>query len=106
MSLDLFRCESITLRTHWVLVVMDHFTRRIIGFGIHAGLAKGEAVCRMFKQAIQTATALPKYLSSGHDPLSLDVSSDDLRRILTLIGQYFGLTLEMPPDIDDLVTLD
>jgi len=68
-SLDLFRCESITLRTHWVLVVMDHFTRRIIGFGIHAGVANGEAVCRMFKQAIQTATALPKYLSSDHDPL-------------------------------------
>src|SRR5499433_3699131 len=32
---DLFRCESATLRTHWVLVVMDHFTRRIIGFGVH-----------------------------------------------------------------------
>jgi len=32
-SLDLFCCESMTLRTHWVLVVMDHYTRRIIGFG-------------------------------------------------------------------------
>ena len=31
-SLDLFRCESILLQTHWVLVVMDQFTRRIIGF--------------------------------------------------------------------------
>jgi putative transposase len=30
-SLDLFRCESATLRTHWVLVVMDQFTRRIMG---------------------------------------------------------------------------
>jgi hypothetical protein len=28
-SLDLFCCESIMLRTHWVLVVMDHHTRRI-----------------------------------------------------------------------------
>ena len=27
-SLDLFRCESMMLRTHWVLVVMDHYTRR------------------------------------------------------------------------------
>jgi len=36
-SVDLFRCESITLKTHWVLVLMDQFTRRIIGFGIHAG---------------------------------------------------------------------
>jgi transposase InsO family protein len=23
------------LRTYWVLVVMDQFTRRIIGFGVH-----------------------------------------------------------------------
>ncbi len=36
-SLDLFRCESILLKSHWVLVVMDQFTRRIIGFGIHQG---------------------------------------------------------------------
>ncbi len=35
---DLFRCESITLKSHWVLVVMDQFTRRIIGFGVHADL--------------------------------------------------------------------
>ncbi len=34
-SLDLFRCESATLRTHWVLVVMDQYTRGIIGFGVH-----------------------------------------------------------------------
>jgi hypothetical protein len=57
------------LRSHWVLVVMDHYSRRIIGFGIHAGVVNGEALCRMFKQAIQGATALPKYLSSDHDPL-------------------------------------
>jgi hypothetical protein len=30
-SCDLFRCESATLRTFWVLVVMDQFTRHIIG---------------------------------------------------------------------------
>ncbi len=35
-SLDLFRTESILLRSHWVLVVMDQFTRRIIGFGVQA----------------------------------------------------------------------
>jgi hypothetical protein len=34
-SMDLFRCESATLRSHWVLVVMDQYTRRIIGFGVH-----------------------------------------------------------------------
>ena len=34
-SIDLFRCESAILRSHWVLVVMDQYTRRIVGFGIH-----------------------------------------------------------------------
>ena len=47
-SVDLFRCESITLKTHWVLVVMDQFSHRIIGFGTHAGDVDGIALCRMF----------------------------------------------------------
>jgi putative transposase len=67
-SLDLFRCESIALQTYWVLVVMDQYTRRIIGFGIQRGVVDGLAVCRMFKQAIRRA-GLPKYLSSDHDPV-------------------------------------
>ena len=68
-SLDLFCCESMMLRTHWVLVVMDHYTRRIIGFGIQAGVVNGEALCRMFKQAIRGVTGVPQYLSLDHDPL-------------------------------------
>jgi transposase InsO family protein len=68
-SIDFFRCESsATIRTHWVLVVMDQFTRRIIGFGIHAGTVDGVALCRMFYQAIRKQS-VPKYLSSDHDPL-------------------------------------
>jgi putative transposase len=67
-SCDLFRCESATLRTHWVLVVMDQFTRRIIGFGVHGGIVDGVALCRMFQRAIR-GHSLPKYLSSDHDPL-------------------------------------
>jgi hypothetical protein len=67
-SLDLFRCESISLQTYWVLVVMDQYTRRIIGFGIQRGVVDGLELCRMFKQAIRGAS-LPKYLSSDHDPL-------------------------------------
>ncbi len=43
-SCDLFRCESATLRTHWVLVVMDQFTRRIVGFGVHRGAVDGVAL--------------------------------------------------------------
>jgi hypothetical protein len=40
-SVDLFRCESIVLRTYWVLVVMDQFTRRLVGFGVHCGTVTG-----------------------------------------------------------------
>ena len=67
-STDLFRCESVTLRTYWVLVVMDQFTRRIVGFGIHRGIVDGPALCRMFNHAI-AGNARAKHLSSDHDPL-------------------------------------
>ena len=67
-SMDLFRCESLSLRTHWVLVVMDQFTRRIIGFGVHGGTVDGPSLCSMFRRAIQ-GQALPKYLSTDNDPL-------------------------------------
>src|SRR2546422_962402 len=46
-SADLFRCESAVLRTHWIPVVMDQYTCRIIGFGLHAGAVDGIALCRM-----------------------------------------------------------
>jgi len=67
-SLDFFRCESIVLKTHWVMVVMDQFTRRIIGFGVHEGDLNGVAICVMFNKII-SAKNLPKYLSSDNDPL-------------------------------------
>ena len=51
-SMDRFRWESVTLRTHWVLVVMDQSTRRIIGFGVHAGTVDGVALCRMFNRVV------------------------------------------------------
>jgi putative transposase len=68
-SVDLFRCESAVLRTHWILVVMDQSTRRIIGFGLHAGTVDGISLCRMFNHAIRGHRAMPKYLSSDNDPL-------------------------------------
>lgn len=67
-SIDLFRCESLTLQSHWVLVVMDQWSRRIIGFGIHHGDADDITVCRMFNQAI-SGTDPPPNLSSDNDPL-------------------------------------
>ena len=67
-SADLFRCESILLRSHWVLVVMDVFTRRIVGFGVERASIDGVSVCRMFNRAI-AGERLPKHLSTDHDPL-------------------------------------
>ena len=67
-SVDLFRCESITLKSHWVLVVMGQFTRRIIGFGIRAGAIDGMVLCRLFNRIIAGMEPL-RYLSSDHDPL-------------------------------------
>jgi transposase InsO family protein len=67
-SVDLFRCESMMLKTHWVLLVMDQFTRRIIGFGVHRGDVDGPTLCWMFNNATFWKGA-PRYLSSDHDPL-------------------------------------
>ena len=67
-SIDLFRCESAILRSHWVRVVMDQYTRRIVGFGIQAGTVDGRALCRMFNHAIR-GLSRPTRLSSDHDPL-------------------------------------
>jgi len=99
-SLYLFRCESAGLRTHWVLMVMDQYTRRIIGFGIQAGVVDGDALCRMFKQAIQAAvvrkTSIPR--RNGIAPMRCrlcdpaehadefnEVVKFNLRRILRLV---------------------
>jgi putative transposase len=68
-SVDLFRCESAVLRTCWILVVRDQYTRRIIGFGLQAGAVDGRALGRMFNHALRGHRAIPQYLSSDHDPL-------------------------------------
>ena len=67
-SLDLFRCESILLRSYWVLLVMDVHTRRIIGFGVEREYIDGVSVCRMFNQAV-AGQPRPKHVSTDHDPL-------------------------------------
>jgi transposase InsO family protein len=67
-SVDLFRCESIVLQSYSVLVVMDQFTRRLVGFGVHCGNVTGADLCRMFNAAIHGQGA-PRHLSTDHDPL-------------------------------------
>jgi hypothetical protein len=50
------------------MVVMDHFTRQIVGVGAEAADIDGVALCRMFNQAI-SGKPLPKHLSTDHDLL-------------------------------------
>jgi putative transposase len=50
------------------MVVMDVFTRRIVGFSVAPADLDGPAVCRMFNRAIGRQKA-PKYLSSDNDQL-------------------------------------
>ena len=67
-SVDLFRCESIVLQSYRVLLVMDQFTRRIIGLGVHHGDVDGPNLCRMFNDAIR-GKGTPRHLSTDHAPL-------------------------------------
>jgi transposase InsO family protein len=50
------------------MIVMDVFTRRIIGFGVASANLDGPVVCWMFNGAIANQR-LPRYLSSDHDLL-------------------------------------
>ncbi|MBX3306230.1 MAG: DDE-type integrase/transposase/recombinase [Nitrospira sp.] len=65
---DLFRCESLLLTSHWVMVMMDVCTRRLIEFSAAAADIDGVSVYRMFTRAI-AGHAPPKHRSSDHDPL-------------------------------------
>ena len=67
-SIDFFRCESLFLKSHWVMIVMDQFTRRIIGYAVHAESLSGTDICVMFNKII-CGKNLPKHLSSDNDPL-------------------------------------
>ena len=67
-SIDLFKAESIHLKSHWIMVIMDQFTRRIIGFASHQGHLTGIDCCCLFNKII-SKQSLPKYLSCDNDPL-------------------------------------
>ena len=51
-----------------MMLVMDVFTRRIVGFGIAPSSIDGISVCHMFNCAT-AGQSKPKYLSTDHDPL-------------------------------------
>jgi len=67
-SIDLFRVESVLLQSYWVLVVMDQFSRKIIGFATVKGPPSGVSACVMFNRILTDKTP-PKYLSHDNDPL-------------------------------------
>jgi len=67
-SLDFFRVESITLKSHWVMVVMDQFSRHIIGFAVIKGNITGELTCWMFNSILSAKTP-PTRVSHDNDPL-------------------------------------
>jgi hypothetical protein len=71
----LMRCESVTLRTHWVQLVMDQYTRRIIGFGIQVRVVNQQLAahceCGFIKARKTTALAISEEfpnLSAGTRP--------------------------------------
>jgi putative transposase len=47
---------------------MEQYTRRTIGFGVHADSVDGPTLCCMFNQAT-SKQSWPTYLSSDNDPL-------------------------------------
>jgi putative transposase len=51
------------------MVIMDQFSRRIVGFAVHVGQLDGPAVCQLFGKALAHSPALPHRLSTDHDPL-------------------------------------
>jgi len=67
-SMDLFIAESILLKSYYVMVVMDQFSRRIIGFAVQPISVHGDDLCRMFSEIVSDK-ATPKRMSLDHDPL-------------------------------------
>ena len=50
------------------MVVMDQYSRKIIGMAVHQGDLCGVTICVMFNQLI-VGQKIPKYLSMDNDPL-------------------------------------
>jgi transposase InsO family protein len=50
------------------MLVMDAFTRRIVGFGVESGCIDGVTLCGMFNRA-SAGQSLPQHVSTDHHPL-------------------------------------
>ena len=65
-SVDFFRVESIFLKTHWVMVVMDQWSRKIIGYGVKKSNLTQSSACEIFNKIIP-GRSLPQKLSTDND---------------------------------------
>ena len=67
--LDFFRSESISLGSYWGMLVIDQYTRRIIGFSVSKESYDGVAACCMFNKILGLSITMPKYLVTDNDPV-------------------------------------
>ena len=51
-----------------MLVVMDQFTRGLVGVAVHRGPVNSVDLCRLFNAAVH-GQGTPRHLSTDHDPL-------------------------------------
>jgi len=79
-SLDLFQVESMRLKTHWALVVMDQWSRKIVGFAVSPTPVTGIGLAAMFSSSMGSSN--PKRLSHDHDPL---FRSLDWKRVMAVL---------------------
>ena len=69
-SIDLFRVESIHLKSYWVLAVIDVYSRKIVGYSVFAGnTVSGQNLCYMFNSILAKSRVVPKRISRDRDPL-------------------------------------
>ena len=71
-SVDLWRCASIVLQSDWVRVVMDQFTRRLVGVGVHRGPVDAPAAA---------ACATPPFMGGARRDISVRIMIRCSRRI-------------------------
>ncbi|MFK7827865.1 MAG: transposase [Oligoflexales bacterium] len=68
-SLDFFRVDSIALKSYWVMIVTDQFSREIVGIRTLGKVIQGSRVCHSFNNLISEIGRQPKYLSTDNDPV-------------------------------------
>jgi putative transposase len=79
-SLNFFQVESICLKTHWVLVIMDQGSRKIIGFAVSPEPINSLRLAQLFTSCIGDLS--PKRISHDHGPVFRSVA---WKRVLAVL---------------------